>query len=112
MEQIFLECPFCRHKGEISMFFYQVQAETSAGITTTKQISGACLCNHCKQEIPNVRWDKEYYHFFTTEKKKLRLKSSFQLKKTGKRVIWFFAGFCLLIIVSLLILKAVLYFKR
>jgi hypothetical protein len=112
IEQIFLECPLCKHKGKVSMFFYQIQAETSAGFITTKQISGACLCNHCEQEIPNVRWDKEYHNFFTREKKKLHLKSSFQLKKMGKIVFWGFAGFCLLIIVSLLMLKAVSYFKR
>jgi hypothetical protein len=84
MDKIPLACPLCKHAGEVNMSFYQIQTENSASINTTKQISGICFCMHCKEEIPNVRWDDIYQRFFANEKKNIHLKTSFQMKRGGK----------------------------
>ncbi|KIO75656.1 hypothetical protein TH53_19425 [Pedobacter lusitanus] len=76
----------------MEMSFYQLQIETD-NIHNTKKITASVSCKHCGQEIPVVRWDKELDAFYKTEKKQIKVITSFKIGTKGKILLWIAAVF-------------------
>lgn len=71
----------------MEMTFYQLQLE--AGWTrNTKKITASVGCESCQQDVPVVRWDKALDTFFNTEKRRIKVNTSFKTGKVGKFLIW------------------------
>jgi hypothetical protein len=84
------------------MNFYQVQIETD-NIHNTNKITASVKCNHCEQDVPTIRWNDALDTFYKTEKKRLKVTTSFKIGTKGKILLWiaalFFGAIFLLLIV-------------
>jgi hypothetical protein len=95
-------CPLCQTTGRLEMSFYQVQIE-SDNIHNTKKITASVKCNHCEQDVPSIRWNNGLDAFYKTEKKQIKVTTSFKIGTKGKILLWiagiFFGAIFLLLIV-------------
>ncbi|SHF33433.1 hypothetical protein [Pedobacter caeni] len=97
-------CPLCGASGKMEMAFYQVQIETD-NIHNTRKITASVSCSNCNKDIPNIRWNNGLDEFYRTEKKQIKVITSFKIGTKGKVLLWI-AG---IFFGAIFILLAVLY---
>jgi hypothetical protein len=87
-----IDCPLCHAGNGMEMSFYQLQIETD-NIHNTKKVTASVNCSRCGQEVPAIRWNKELDDFYKTEKKHLKVTTSFKIGTKGKILMWIAAIF-------------------
>ncbi|MGY0037767.1 hypothetical protein [Pedobacter sp. NJ-S-72] len=87
-----LDCPLCLTANKMEMSFYQLQIETD-NIHNTKKITASVSCSHCEQDVPLIRWNNELEDFHKTEKRDIKVITSFKIGTKGKILLWIAAIF-------------------
>ena len=106
-----LKCPICNITGKLKITFYQMQTETSGGITNTKQVTASVFCSSCLHDVPNVRWSDELNNFFKIEKKQIKVNASFKTKRGLRIALRILVGFAI-VIVAVAVFAVVIKFLK